>query len=123
MLDMAGYDWQVGEPELHLACGVGVGGKRVFHVCFLLSINMWKQKATYRSSMPIRRRKTLAPGAKKGYTTPCGAGNSRGIGGMLTCVGGRELALPAAAVLFCFHAFIIPFGGISLQPNAGLFSR
>jgi len=42
---------------------------------------------------------------------------------MLTCVGGRELALPAAAVLFCFHAFIIPFGGISLQPNAGLFSR
>ena len=82
---------------------------------------MWKQKATYRSSMPIHRRKTLAPGAKKGYTTPCGAGNSRGIGGRFTCVGGRVLEAPCRCRLILFSYLYYTIFRVSFATECGTF--
>ena len=64
---------------------------------------MWKQKSTAQAIVvPCSAENSLAMEERNGYNTPCGAEFllHRAVGS--PAAGGRELALPAAAVLFCF---------------------
>ena len=60
----------------------------------------------WRTVRPIRTEGkaalNLAKTAKKGYTYPSGADLIRCVGGLFTCAGTGELALPCTAVIFVF---------------------
>lgn len=67
---------------------------------------MWKQKSTAQAIVvPCSAENSLAIGGRNGYNIPAVQKILLHRADRSPVAGGGELALPAAAVLFCFHRY------------------